>query len=45
MLIFVGCLSLVVRGVLYIELYAVYKNFGKGLRERGHVYLHLDRLL
>jgi len=37
-LIFAGGLSLVVRGVLYVELYAVYKNFGKGLRERGNIY-------
>jgi len=37
-LTFVGGLSLAVRGILYIELYAVYKNFGKGLRERGITY-------
>jgi len=37
-MIFAGGLSLVVRGVLYVELYAVYKNFGKGLRERGNIY-------
>jgi len=39
--ILLGFLSLVVRGVLFIELYTVYKNFGKGLRERGNACLHV----
>lgn len=31
----VGFLALVVRGALFFELVAVYRNFGKGLRERA----------
>ena len=32
---FIGLLALLVWCVLMIELYSVYKNFGKGLKERG----------
>jgi len=39
--ILLGFLSFVVRGVLFIELYTVYNNFGKGLRERGNACLHV----
>ena len=44
LMISVGGLSLIVRGILCIELYAVYKNFGKGLRERGDTQLQLSGL-
>ena len=33
-------MCLLVRGAVCIELYAVYMNFGKGLRERGTLFLH-----
>jgi hypothetical protein len=32
---FIGLLASLVWCVLMIELYIVYKNFGKGLKERG----------
>jgi hypothetical protein len=31
----VGGLALLVRGILYIELFIVYRNYGKGLRQRA----------
>lgn len=37
MLFFVALLAIFVWIVLMVELYKVYRNFGKGLKERGKV--------